>query len=59
VLVPRGFAGHGGSSGRSREGGVNRGFCPDNGGKGEGEVRQFIRCRGRAVDAVVEEEGED
>jgi hypothetical protein len=59
VSVPRGFIGHNSSSSRSREGGVDRGFYPDNSGKGEGEIGRFTGDRGRAVNAMVEEEGED
>jgi hypothetical protein len=59
VSVPRRFTGYGSSGSRSRKGRVNRGFCTDNSGKGEGEVRRFTGVRGRAMDAMVKEEGED
>ena len=59
VSIPRCFTGHGSGGSRSREGRVNRGFRIDNGGKGEGKVRRFIRVSSRIVDTVVKEEGED
>jgi hypothetical protein len=59
VLVPGSFAGQSSGSSKDRDGGVNRGFCPDNSGKGDGEFREFIGDRGRVVNAMIEEEGKD
>jgi hypothetical protein len=59
VSIPRCFTGHGSGGSRSRKGRVDRGFRTDDGGEGEGEVRRFTGVRSRAVDTVVEEEGED
>jgi hypothetical protein len=59
VSIPRRFTGYGSSGSRSREGRVNRGFRIGNSSKGEGEVRRFTGVRGRIVDTVVKEEGED
>ena len=59
VSIPRRFTGHGSSGSRSRKGRVDRGFRTGSGGEGEGKVRRFTGGRGRTVDAVVKEEGED
>jgi hypothetical protein len=59
VSIPRRFTGHGSGGGRGRKGRVDRGFRTDDSGEGEGEVGRFAGVRSRAVDAVVEEEGED
>jgi hypothetical protein len=59
VSIPRGVTGCGGGGGGRRASGVGGGFRGGDGGKGEGGVGRLIWGRGRAVDAMVEEEGED
>jgi hypothetical protein len=59
VSIPQRFTGYGSSGSRSRKGRVDRGFRIGSDGEGEGKVRRFIGGRGRTVDAVVKEEGED